>query len=338
MVEVIFHIGMGKTGTSSIQACLFENRQTLLKDFQVDYMGMGFEIISSDFSGPQGNAAFLTLQNNEIRAQADIFHASAIKRAEGGAIRFMISNEAIYGYPDNFSQFCNRLAEQCVVKLICYARNPYEWLPSAYIQWAVFHKANKGPVISFEDYARQHIKSYAALVRWKTLSTGYQFHLRPHTKDVDVVDDFAKICGIELKRRPHRALERIDPVEVVFRGAFNGHFVEEVLPYEFDAAFGENFSKKKFSLAVFLCRSLDYSPTDLIVKEARPIFENIKDELGVDLVTKTLPNTLPDIEELREKIVDVLIHQMTWQARTLKAFEDRIRRLEATVRDLQESR
>lgn len=338
MGEIIFHIGMGKTGTSSIQACLSQNRQALLENFGFNYLGMGFDIISPKYGGYQGPTDFLSLPPEEIRRQADVFYDSTMERCSSKADRFLISNEAIYGYPDNFSQFCNRLSNFCKVKIICYARNPYDWLPSAYVQWAILHKANSGPIISFEEYAQKSIGSYAALVRWKMLSTGYHFYLRPHMKGVNVLDDFAKVCSIELERRPQRVLERIDPVEIAFRSAFNSHFDKEVLPNEFDEAFRESFLKKRFSLSSLLSRSLDYSSADVIINEYQYIFDGIKNELGVDLLdSRAQPHIPPEIEELRNGIVDILVQQVTWQARSIKALEDRIKLLETAIGQSQSS-
>lgn len=327
-MEIILHIGMGKTGTSSIQTALSDNADSLRAQ-GLDYLGMWFDITDPKFHGIVGMREFFSSSPEDMPGYVDRFVQRLQERqATSGTNRFLLSNEDIYGNHKSIAPFLTALRAQADVRLIAYARDPREWLPSAYNQWAIYHKVEPGPIRPYAETARNHVKVYSGLSRWATLF-GDIFTLRPFSKSMDVVADFADVLGVDMAVSAARSFERVETSESLLRAIYNTRLPGEVIPDRFDRAFRRLDFARSPDIAALVRDSFTYEQTDEIVAEQAALFEEIEDRLGLDLLSGPAPaQKAVDPEEIRHRALEHVLQIVMQQA-------DRITHLEQTVRQLE---
>ncbi|MCE6969896.1 polysaccharide biosynthesis protein [Cereibacter sphaeroides] len=330
-MEIILHVGMGKTGTSSIQIALGRNAARLIEQ-GVDYLGLWFDGVDERFAGFSGQGAFFRSPPDEMRQHARSLVSTLRQRQEGnGCSRFILSNESMYSKAAALEPFVDELRQHATVRVIAYVRNPREWLPSAYTQWALYHKAGPGPVKPYPTVAAKLVRAYAAIETWAKLPFDV-LTLREFHKRGNVVEDFTGLLGIGLDQPAARMLERTDIGETVLRGLYNNRLPESVLPLRFDRAFsGISFASVP-TLAGFLETALCYNATEELVESQRHTFDFIRERFGIDLLAaEAAPPRIPPPEDIRNRLIDHMLHLVLNQA-------DRIRSLETSVRRLQAAR
>ena len=328
-MKLIVHIGMGKTGTSSIQKALRQNEARLAAQ-SVAYLGMWFTDIDPAFARQEGQRAFFAADADEMAGHARAF-ATALRRRheDAGAERFILSNEGFFGRVAKLSPFLNALRGEMDVALIAYVRDPRSWLPSAYTQWGVRHKENTGPVQPFAERAATLVRQYRPLRTWHGDFCDI-LDVRAYEKGLNVVQDFAAATGIELDMDGKRYLERAEPAEVLLRALFNDRFEDAVMPERFASAVLPQGHVAPVSVAEMAQRCFDQSTLHDIVEENRPHFDYIRDELGIDLTSGDAPQPPePDVEGLSRRLLDYLAEVTLTQA-------VRIHRLERDVKKLSE--
>lgn len=327
-MEIIFHIGMGKTGTSSIQKALTENADELRKQ-GVEYLGMWFNIIDTKFYGNIGIRDFLESTPEEMQQHAEHFiHVLQKRKSETGVSRFLLSNESLYGAHTKISPFLSVLRKLADVRLIAYARDPREWLPSAYNQWAIYHKVEPGPIKPYVETARAQIKIYSVMHRWTNLFSDI-LTLRPFSKSMNVVEDFASVLGIEIPIPADRTFERVETSESLLRAIYNTRFPGEVMPDRFNRVFRRLDFARSPSIADLVRDSFTYDQTNEIVAEQAELFEEIKNGLGIDLLSGPVPTQKTvDPEEMRNRALEHVLHIVMQQADRIQALENAVRRLE----------
>ena len=332
MTELILHVGMGKTGTSSIQAALKQNSDVLMAQ-GVSYLGMWFGDISSDFIGYDGQEKMFSSSAEEMFDHANALAAALdVRKKELGIDRFIISNESMFGNVGTLIPFVKRLSDLLSVKVVAYARNPVDWLPSAYNQWAVYHKNVEGPIPDYEPTARRLINTYNGLILWAR-GIPDQFSIRTFHKGLDVISDFSSFCGIEIDNPEGRKLERAGAVESVFRAVYNNNFHESVLPQRFDAAVGRDSVSPKHNLSEIVGRSFDYRATNMIVQDNAKMFDLILTLTGVDLrVENSTVPPAPNVDDLRKDVIDSLLRLSMDQAERIYILEQKVKRIESGER------
>lgn len=279
-MKLILHIGMGKTGTTSIQNALKSNTAALAEQ-KVHYLGMWFGMISPEFDEFQGANAFMR-QTREIQESgSEKFVRYLENQAKTtGAETFILSNEAIFGNGENLEPFLNKLKDNVDVQFLTYMRDPHLWLPSAFTQWELNHKTHKGPLQPFPEQARKLIKVYGMFSFWAK-SFPKNLIVRKHDTKINVVQDFAEFCGCQIAEANVRQLVRSEPTETLLRAAFNNRIPNEVLPNRFDASV---FNPRRgiTPLISFADLCFKYEEIPQIVSENQNIFEDIKNTLGED--------------------------------------------------------
>jgi hypothetical protein len=340
-MEVILHIGMGKTGTSSIQKALSDNADSLRAQ-DVDYLGMWFDIIDPKFSGGAGSHEFYGSSAEDQIAYAKRFVERLEQRqAKFKCSRFLLSNEAIYGLSNEtifgknpkMTPFINALQQLVNVELIIYVRDPREWLPSAYAQWAVYHKVEPGQIKPFAEKGRSLVKVYSGLPRWVDLF-GDILTVRLFQKSVNVVEDFAKILGVDIVPPKNRSLERVETSENLLRAIYNTRLPTGVLPDRFNRAFRQLDFARSPSIATLVRDSFTYGQTDAIVAEQAALFDEIKDKLGLDLLSGPAPaQKTVDPEEMRHRALEHVLQIVMQQADRITHLEQTVRQFEAAMKD-----
>ena len=330
-MKLTVHIGMGKTGTSSIQKALRSN-EAKLRDQGAAFLGMWFTDIDPAFARQDGQKAFFAANSAEMAAHAVTFKKAMAARADADDTdRFILSNEGFFGRVAKLTPFLKALAPEIEVNLIAYVRDPRSWLPSAYTQWGVRHKENKGPVQPFAERATTLIGQYKPLRLWHE-AFGDALDVRVYKKDLNVVQDFAEAAGVDLDVSAKRYLERAEPAEVLLRALFNDRFEDGVMPERFAAAVLPPSTGVVTSLADMSERCFDQSSLDEIIAENQRHFDYIRDEIGIDLMAGPAPAAKEtDQKVLSARLLDHLTEITLGQAL-------RIHRLERDVRDLTEQR
>lgn len=329
MVEYIFHIGMGKTGTSSIQKSLNGNKQ-LLADKKIYYSGMLFSEIDEAYKTIIGTRDFLTQEPAEnYAAHAKSYFEKTKAAAEHlGADVVLVSNETIAGSVAHSHSFFEALSKLAPTRFIVYLRNPYDWLPSAYAQWGLAHKVNKGPTRSFADLAGDLVHQYDSIIEWAN-----RF---PETLDVrnfsqNVVSDFYDGLGLDVEVEETRILKRPVTSELYLRALYNSRFDDEVLPTKFQREMIFNRRGKIDSLDHNFERFFSLEHTHDIVDSNLDVFDELKARFNLE-VTKPTKKTHPPSElkaELRESLLDMMVDVNISQSIVIRQLSKRLEKLEA---------
>ncbi len=328
-MRIIFHIGMGKTGTSSIQNALASNAETLAAQ-NACYLGMWFSVIDPGFQGLVGQRNFLSSDADEMRDHADRFQRLLKQRAaDEGIDTFILSYEGIFGSIARFAPFLDALRAQVPVSLIAYLRDPNSWLPSAYSQWGIRHKHRPGPIRPYAEQARNLIGQYEGIRQWVEKYSDI-LTVRDYEACDDVVTDFAQATGLRLETGTKRHLERGEPAELLLRALYNNRFADPVLPDRFNNTVINPNQGLAPSVQEMAARCFDFDGTDEIVNEKRALFEFIRDRVGIDYLDSSFtPPGPPDQADLQRRLIDYLTEITLNQAQRLK----RLERIVAELRD-----
>lgn len=327
-MRLILHIGMGKTGSSAIQAALAANGARLAAQ-GAEYLGMWFDMLDPRFRGVQNQGQFFALPPEEmVRATDVLAEVLRDRAAAGGRHTFILSNEAFSGNARALKPMIDRLTELGVdLRAIGYARHPAAWLPSAYVQWGVRDKVDPGPVQPYAVKARKLVRWYGGLLEWHKLM-GPILDVRPYDRASDIVGDMAAAMGLELDVPGTRVLERGEDAEIVLRALFNDRFPKHVLPAVFDRAVLPGLSGVP-RLEDVVGRSFDYSETAAIIAEQADLFERFAAAFGFDpREAAKAPPPLPGLEPLRNRLVDALLEISLDQAQRIRRLERRLSQLE----------
>lgn len=325
-MQIIFHIGMGKTGTSSIQQALVEN-QPVLAAQQTRYLGMWFTELDAVYRGFDGLVKFFEHASADPEGMATRFHdLCATIAARDGTETFILSNEGLFGHVGAATPFITALTALMDVSLVLYVRDPRAWLPSAYTQWGIRHKEQPGEVQSFAERARVLIGQYGGVRLWRE---AFPEHLivREHAKGLDVVEDFSDVIGVPLQPLRERILERAEDAEVLLRALFNSRFKDPVLPERFSRVVLNSSKRPAIEINEMIERCFDMSALDGVLEGASEDLSYLKDTFGMDFAADGDTPSPPDADVLRARLTDYLVEIMMQQSL-------RIQKLERQVKDL----
>lgn len=327
-MRLILHVGMGKTGTSSIQKRL-ANSGDALRGQKAAYLGMWFDMVDPRFKGLNNQTDFFTQDAAGIRAAGDMLHTHMKERkAADGADTFILSNEALTGKAVVLKPLIDRLLELGVaVQVIAYVRNPVDWLPSAYVQWGVRHKLSPGRVRPYPEKARRLLNWYKGILEWREHCPTI-LDIRSYDDAADVVADFTAAIGIHLPPSAERELERAEDAEIILRALFNDAFKNTMLPERFNRIILPNLDKVA-RLDDIIAACLDYSETPRIIAENSTFLDQVEKACGFDPRSKGkgIPKPAPAPGAVKERMLDVLIELALMQAQRIKRLEDVVERL-----------
>ena len=328
-MRIIFHIGMGKTGTTSIQNALAQNAAALARQ-KARYLGMWFDGVDQKFRGLKGFGTFVaqSAENQKRHAQSFLDYVNAIEK-DTKATTFVFSNESLFQNGPRLTPFFGELQNlSAELEVIAYVRDPRAWLPSAHTQWALRHKTNEGPLEDLATSARRLIKFYDALPFWIE-QFGDAAQIRHTALEHDVVADFAETTGLILTPPATRALERSEPADILLRAMFNNRVEGTALPERFNRVIRDTEANPVPSLEDIKRVCFDQSAAETVIAENADMFEFLRDRTGIDFVnTSDDPPAEPDDAELQRRVIDYLIEITFDQAQRLK-------RLERLVSELQ---
>ena len=329
MIEVIFHIGMGKTGTTSLQHVL-RSSHDVLQSAGIRYLGMWQELISEKYCDYVGFQGFRQLPVDQQPAAAErLVHQLTRLASQDGIDRFLFSNEQYFENIDHLHPFFERLRQFVTVRFFLWVRPADAWLPSACAQWGILHKTNVGPVQPFVDQADRLILQYRHVATWKRLF-GDSVVIRPFIKGGDPVADFAEQLGLPLPVSQDRRQMRPDAADLILRAAFNTQFDGMVLPDVFNAAIGRY---RPLTTAQGLQAKADlllgHSSMPQVVEKHRDLLGRASEAAGFDVAgTDIARDDLPSRDELVDSLLGRAVEIIAGQARELAEMRDRISVLE----------
>lgn len=327
-MRIVFHVGMGKTGTSSIQQALAANKAALAAR-HAHYLGMWFNEIAPRFRGYAGLAAFAAEPAEAQQRHAEAFLAACARHDPAEDATFILSNEGLFGHSAHLAPFFQALIAVAQVRFIVYVRPPRDWLPSAFTQWSIYHKQQKGPIQPFHERARQLIGQYHGVSGWLD---NFEPHLliRRFDKTTDIVADFADALGLPLEPLQQRSLERSEPAEVVLRALYNGRFESPTLPERFDNQMFNTRRNAVTPLKQVMDLCFAYEEMDEIIGERRTLFDAIARRTGINLLDEggVASAPPPAADAVRERLLDYVIAISIEQSLRINRLERRLEALE----------
>lgn len=334
MIQVIFHIGMGKTGTTSLQDTLTRS-SAVLEDAGIRYLGMWQDLISNDYADFDGFQAFRTLSSErQVEAAERLTEAlDAISLAER-IDRFIFSNEQYFQNVDHLGPFFERLSHKLDLRFFIWVRPVTSWLPSACAQWGILHKTNTGPVQTFSEQADRLLPMYEHLPRWVELF-GDRVTIRRFDETTDPVADLSKLLELPLVASETRLQGRPDPVDLLLRAAFNTQFDEMVLPQAYDAAMGRHrplTGARGLRNKTGLLLGHDAMPQ--VITRHKAMLDEVSRAAGFDITTASgaEPSQLSEAA-LVDHVLGRAIEIIAGQARELDDLRSRIEALEKRQSD-----
>lgn len=239
--SLVFHIGAGKTGTSSVQRSLREAR-TFLRSRGYDYWGLMLEhapIVKYEWQKPSVRKEFISLSPEVAAGQVADLLAASIDQSKSDGIRTAIwSHEWFFNKGDYVIPALKALEEQGVeVRIVVYVRRHDSWARSAYIQWGIKHKTYKGPIKPFNVFIAERPVGFSGAIRKWRQEFPRTLVLRNFDAADDVVRDFVAALGLPQEIPSTRVNETPDDEELFLRALFNNTIRGEALPMEFDRHF-----------------------------------------------------------------------------------------------------
>lgn len=238
-IRLFFHIGAGKTGTSSIQHTLRKDRNAL-KDRGVWYLGLMLE------HAPQRTYPWQLASGSEAFHKTDpavasrqlheILTATVTAARSSGAHTLIWCNESFFTRNEKTRAPLKALMSDGVdVQFVAYVRRHDAWVRSAYVQWAIKHKTNRGPILSFQEWVRRRPPRFAPPLQSLVTEFPGRLSLRNLDAVKDAVRDFMVLLDIDEPTMP-ALRHNVTPsnVEILLRALFNTRVKDSILPKRFD--------------------------------------------------------------------------------------------------------
>lgn len=328
MAQIVFHVGMGKTGSTTIQSALQKNIYTLVAA-GYRYLGQWQGLIKPEFDEFAGFQRFLRQTPEQLIASAEELLA-AIGRIgdDTGAQNFILSNEQYLENIGRLADFFKIIATKADLRIIIFVRPPARWLPSAYIQWGVAHKTNPGPVRSFATKARELMRQYEFVRQWRELF-GSAVTVRSFDDTVDVVRDFADVLGLALPAETERQQTRPPIAETLLRAACNTSEQSMVLPDLFNAIRTQYLppgTPVRLSQKFEHIFNVDSIPA--ILAEHRETLSYIERECAITMTGPTPAAPQYDLADLTDELLGTLVSMVFGQAHEIRELRRRLDKIE----------
>jgi hypothetical protein len=319
--ELIWHVGAGKTGTTSIQRTLAVNQSTLIGQ-GVKYLGYMLEEAQVQrffWQQPAELEVFHRLSDQETEEALEAIFQEEMRYAFSEGIQTLIwSNESFYGRSEKALRALLKLdGKYFRLKIVAYVRSYEKWAKSAYIQWGIKHKTYIGKICSFEEWFNGQnycfYESFLPIIE----QCPDKFTLRNMEHLDDVVVDFLKICSIEPEElKIFRVYESPENLEIYLRSIFNNQFEEIVRPEKYDFLVGSTI-RFDASPATYL-RSLlpnreeaeNISKSFSDDREKLNKFLRFKGELPVNKDTVYVEKIEIDLDRLIGNLTSIVMNQI----------------------------
>ena len=243
MKNLILHIGTGKTGISSIRNQLTKKNQDL-KANDIFYLGKFFEhsplATKPDWMHPSGFYRLKDASSDFIEAElSNSLHSIAEKLPENATC--IIANESLHHAPNPFAHTFTRAASSinCNLHAIAYVREHSSYLKSAYKQWGVRHKTQKGPVLGFKKWCmtQERFSVYAKQINDWDILLKNELNVYNYSAIEDINEHFfetiKRISGISANFgiETERFYETPAEEAILIHALHNNRFFSQQLPH-----------------------------------------------------------------------------------------------------------
>ncbi|MDD2828451.1 MAG: hypothetical protein PHW18_02625 [Sulfuricurvum sp.] len=332
-IRLIFHIGAGKTGTSSIQQTL-KAHSNFLKKQGIWYVGLMLEGAEERIYDWQRAAAiedFHALTDEEIDEQLLEVFKSILSSAKRNNIHTIIwSNESFYSRNQRFHPCLKKIEQLGIdIEIVAYVRRYDSWSRSAYAQWGIKHKTYMGEIRPFKEWIKARMPNFYTPL--KIIEDEFPGQLKVRNMDAvkDAVKDFLQLCDIDPDKFENiRSNESLSNEELFLRALFNNRYENPVLPDQFDRVIASK-ATYEISPAEYMATLLPQSDDMQMVMEATENDRTLLNELlkvqGQEPV-KGSASAIKSVEVNSEKLLFGLCEIMLQQS-------IRIQRLEKTLRE-----
>jgi len=191
-MKFFLHIGFGKTGTTSIQDYLFNNKERYASVYC--YPEVGLRGSGQHNLAPLGKESFEA--EDSIRYTKLVKFLSTTKKSP----TTIISSEYFCFAKQGFIKDIHRFLQEFDVRIIFYVRNQIDLIQSAFLQWQREGWDYQG---SLESYFKAHGHAFDFMSRiepWADCFGADNIIARVYDKKVtgkDVCFDFLKLIGLE---------------------------------------------------------------------------------------------------------------------------------------------
>jgi hypothetical protein len=202
--SLILHIGIGKTGTTSIQKTLFDNRMDIIKKGWL-YPDIGRHNYAHHH--------FASLQRDNLNES----HIKLIKYAKSECIKrdchtmILSSEQFCYCRHSYINEFANKFIDWDV-KVVFYIRRQSELIPSAFLQKVSLNQYKEyGDITGFFDKTKDGYDYNKRILSWEKEFGDKSIIVRLYDRRIirDVCQDFITTIGLDYK--PKKTEASINP-------------------------------------------------------------------------------------------------------------------------------
>mgnify|MGYP001070380864 CR=1 FL=1 len=336
-LRLIFHIGAGKTGTSSIQHTL-NTQQDELRRQGYWYLGLMLEHAFCQrhpWQKASASEVFHTMDAAQASEQlTEILLATVADARRDGMHTLIWSNESFFDRNAKTRSALAALQQAGVtLSILAYVRRHDAWARSAYVQWGIKHKTYVGPVQPFGTWIKsRHPRFSAALL---PLMQAFPDSLVVRNLDGmgDAVGDFLQLAGLAGAGLNHvRTNETPTGAELFLRALYNNTFRDKVLPVRFDRSMGRTIDFATSCSDYFgqlMPTADDLEAVREQCEEDRQAIDRLLDEQDqppIETARLAMKPIELDSDALLKSLCQIVVQQSI-----------RLERLEKTLRELNES-
>ncbi len=206
--EIYFHVGLPKTGTTSIQHFLYINRKVLKRDYDVDYLTpeVKFDLHTSDYNHlfQFSQTSFSHYDHSSDLIIVDKLMQQLLKKIQKSSCsRVLVSSESFIDLP-NLEFFTNEIFGKYDIKIIIYLRNAADFLASlwSHSHNQIYYRTTRMPMleeylITTDDYK----KELQILLKLSDIFGKDSIIIKSFEKEkfkqVPLIPDFLSILNIE---------------------------------------------------------------------------------------------------------------------------------------------
>lgn len=247
--SLLIHIGTGKTGSTAIQKSLSVQRNDLLNQ-GIFYWGLNLEYAPTSKKREWQQSAGISLlqkmnPENSISELNEVLEEAIANTPDSSKIIW--SNESIYEMSSVFQPVIRDLAmkHDLALHLIAYARNMPSYILSAYKQWGVKHKTNRGGIQPFSTWLQQmkRFLSYPTYLDSWDKAFSDELYVFNYDSIEDVVSHFFLQSGLPAQATSAKSGRQYSTPDDLFLAIYalhNNRFSDSVLPTRVSKLLSEN--------------------------------------------------------------------------------------------------
>ena len=337
-VELVVHVGDGKTGTSAIQRMLRESADRLAAA-KTAYLGLMFErapVSLYSWQRARRIEEFHRMPAEQGASELINLLVACTQHARANGIERLIwSNESLLRRGGTAIRALQALPPWVTVTIVAYVRRHDRWARSAYLQWGIRHKTYSGRLLTFREWAAKRSLALVPKVQPWREAFGDRLRLRNYDAIADVTRDFPMSIGLgDLDLPGARRNLPPAPAELALRAAFNDMHEGRVAPNRFTTLFGSEQVDFDRSLSDWIERLLPTREDLAVIREAAASDAEAMNALleksgqpPLDVSPSESSKTMVDMAA----VSTALMQMLAVQAQRIETLERRLNAIEPTA-------